>query len=58
MGWGDVAGHGLVKEFLRRAIASGRLAHALAFIGPAGVGKQRLGLWLAQLIVCQTLALV
>jgi DNA polymerase-3 subunit delta' len=34
-------------------VIAGELANAVLFHGPQGTGKQRLGLWLAQLLVCQ-----
>src|SRR5256884_1802287 len=42
-----------IRHRLVGAIASGRLPQALLFEGPTGVGKQRLGLWLAQALVCE-----
>jgi DNA polymerase-3 subunit delta' len=46
-------GHERVKTKLAGAHASGKLPQALLLTGPRGVGKQRLALWLAQLIHCE-----
>jgi DNA polymerase-3 subunit delta' len=42
-----------MRNRLAGAIASSRLPQSLLFEGPRGVGKQRLGLWLAQLLLCE-----
>jgi DNA polymerase-3 subunit delta' len=46
-------GHDGAKSLLAGAVAAGRLPHALLLTGPRGVGKQRLALWLAQLVSCE-----
>lgn len=46
-------GHEGVKTRLAGAHASGKLPQAILLTGPRGVGKQRLALWLAQLIQCE-----
>lgn len=49
----QVKGHdGLVAK-LRSAVAQGHLAPALIFAGPSGVGKRKVALGLAQLLVCE-----
>lgn len=46
-------GHTEARRRLGHAHAAGRLPQVLLITGPAGVGKQRLGLWLAQLVLCE-----
>ncbi len=47
-------GHAAATEQLGRAWAGGRLPQALLLEGPDGIGKQRVGLWLAQLMFCES----
>src|SRR5258707_5045332 len=48
-----LVGHERVKTRLAGAHASAKLPQALLLAGRRGVGKQRLALWLAQLIHCE-----
>lgn len=45
-------GHQTLKKTLRESLDRGALPASLLFHGPRGVGKQRLGHWLAQLLLC------
>lgn len=47
------AGHETARARLADAIASGRLPQVLLITGPRGVGRQRLGLWIAQTLFCE-----
>lgn len=49
-------GHATVRQRLARSIQLGNLPASLLFTGPVGVGKQRLALWLGQLLVCERAA--
>ena len=53
MSLAPIAGHAAVRAQLSDAVTSGRLPQVLLVTGPRGVGKQRLGLWLAQLLLCE-----
>jgi DNA polymerase-3 subunit delta' len=48
-----IIGHRDTRARLAEAVRSGRLPQVLVISGPAGVGKQRLALWLAQLVLCE-----
>ena len=48
-----VLGHDAERRSLARAHLQRTLPRTLLFHGPSGVGKQRLALWLAQLLVCE-----
>lgn len=47
-----VAGHRELRDRLARTVREGRLPPSLLLHGPPGVGKQRLALWLGQLLLC------
>jgi DNA polymerase-3 subunit delta' len=53
MSWDDVLGHADQVENFRRSAVGGRLAHAYAFVGPAGIGKRRFALELAECLLCE-----
>jgi DNA polymerase-3 subunit delta' len=46
-------GHALARRQISRAVSSRTLPQLLLLVGPQGVGKQRLALWVAQLLACQ-----
>ena len=48
-----LVGHLTARERLSQAVRRGKLPQVLLLTGPAGVGKQRLALWLAQLALCE-----
>jgi DNA polymerase-3 subunit delta' len=52
-GLAPLRGHQAVKQKLAEARRRDGLPAALLIMGPPGVGKQRLGLWLAQLLLCE-----
>ena len=45
-------GHGALRRRLRESVDRGTLPSSILLHGPRGVGKQRLALWLAQLLLC------
>lgn len=47
-------GHSELQTRLREAFARAALPSSLLLQGPRGVGKQRLALWLAQLLLCDS----
>ena len=54
MSWTPLAGHDEPLARMRRAAREGRLGHGYLFVGPAGVGKRRFALHLAQGLLCET----
>jgi len=51
-----LAGHVEARQRLAAARKSGRLPQVILATGPEGVGKQRVGLWLGQLLLCERAA--
>ena len=49
-----VYGHQEVRRTLATALRKGNLSQSLLIHGPAGVGKERLGLWLTRMLMCET----
>ncbi|HEV8455928.1 MAG TPA: DNA polymerase III subunit, partial [Gemmatimonadales bacterium] len=49
----SLVGHHETRRRLAQAVQSKRLPQVLVLAGPWGVGKQRLALWLAQLVLCE-----
>lgn len=47
-----ICGHEAIRARLRDAVESGRLPASMLLHGPRGVGKQRLALWLGQVLLC------
>ncbi|HEU4565136.1 MAG TPA: hypothetical protein VFS05_10825 [Gemmatimonadaceae bacterium] len=45
-------GHATLRGRLAEAVARGALPASLLLHGPRGIGKQRLALWLGQLLIC------
>jgi DNA polymerase-3 subunit delta' len=45
-------GHATLRRRLRDSVARGTLPGSLLIQGPRGIGKQRLALWLGQLLLC------
>lgn len=50
----DLYGHEDLRSRLASAASAGTLPASLLFHGPRGIGKQRLALWLAQLLLCES----
>lgn len=53
MSLAPLVGHDDLRSRLRHAVEAGRLPQSLLFVGSTGIGKQRLALWLAGLVVCE-----
>ena len=47
-----LVGHADARRRLAHAVRANKLPQVLLISGPAGVGKQRLALWLGQLVLC------
>lgn len=54
MPFASLVGNERIKKLLRRAVMEGRVSQGLIFAGPAGVGKHKFALALAQAINCES----
>src|SRR5688500_8206867 len=50
----ELYGHATLRARLLTAVSRGTLPASLLIHGPRGVGKQRLALWLGQLLLCES----
>lgn len=48
-----IVGHEALRETIDRAVSDGTLPQSILLHGPQGVGKERLGLWIAQRLLCE-----
>jgi DNA polymerase III subunit delta' len=48
-----VYGHAEARRMLAAAARAGTLTQSLLLHGPAGIGKERMGMWLAQIALCE-----
>ncbi|MQA89380.1 MAG: hypothetical protein GEU90_03965 [Gemmatimonas sp.] len=48
-----IHGHAEVRAALARAVRSSTFPQSILLHGPEGVGKERLGLWIAMLLMCE-----
>ncbi len=46
-------GHGLLRQRLLDSVEKGALPQSILFHGEGGIGKQRLAIWLAQVLLCE-----
>src|SRR5215831_19181439 len=53
MPFAEVFGHHRLISLLKRSIASGTLPPSLLFVGPAGVGKRKMAIAVAQALNCE-----
>jgi DNA polymerase-3 subunit delta' len=51
-----LVGHADARRRIAAAHRAGRLPQVLLLTGPPGIGRQRLGLWMAQLLLCERAA--
>ncbi len=52
----DIKGHVSIRQLIARAVTRDTLPPCLVFTGPAGVGKRRLALAVAELLNCEVMA--
>jgi DNA polymerase-3 subunit delta' len=53
MSWQGIEGHDAIVARFRTALGRNRLASALLFVGPPGIGKRTFALKLAQTLLCE-----